>query len=455
MSDAVARSSADPVDDGQDAEQPFPAASQQRWTLIVLTTLYALSFLDRQIIALLVNSIRADLRVSDFQIGLLQGLGFVIFYVLFGLAFGWLVDRFARRSIIFGGVVIWSLAAAGCGVAHSFGQLFGARLGLGAGEAALGPAGYSMLADMFPRRRLATVVSVYSSGSALGVLASLLIGAALMAVLPRQGLVLPVLGLTAPWRLAFIFTGLPGLLFALLIWTIREPVRRGRRLANPTSFVGAWRYIIERWRFYWALFLALGLMSATGFATAAWSAAYLMRRFHLSISQTGMLMAATAILPAIVGMVSTGAITDRWFSKGKTDAHLWMLIILGVIQVVGLVLVMRAGDALAAALLLSVCLFFAGYSPIGAAALTMVTPNEFRGQVSSFMMVCLNVLGLGCGPPLAGWLATYVYHSDAMIGWAIASTYIILMPIAVLLLLSARKPMRQAVQEAEGWSGRR
>lgn len=454
MSDAVAIPPAEPVDDGAETEHGFPPPAQQRWTLIILTTLYALSFLDRQIISLLVNSIRADLHISDFQIGLLQGLGFVVLYVFFGLIFGWLADRFARRSIIFGGVMIWSLAAAGCGLASSFGQLFGARLGLGAGEAALGPAGYSMLADLFPRRRLATVVSVFSSGSALGALASLLIGAGLMAVLPRQGLVLPVLGVTAPWRLAFILTGLPGLVIALLVWTIREPVRRGRRLENPTSFMGALRYVTERWRFYGALFLALGLMSATGYAAAAWNAAYLMRRFNLSISQTGVLLAATSILPAIIGMVTTGAITDRWFSKGKADAHLWMLMILGGIQIVGVVLAMRAGTALGAALLFSISLFFAGYSAIGLAALTMVTPNEFRGQVSSIMVVCLNLLGLGCGPPLAGWLATHVYHSDVMIGWAIASTYVIFIPIAILMLLSARKPMRQAVQETKAWSGK-
>jgi MFS family permease len=127
-------------------------ASPQRrwWTLAILTGLYSLSFLDRQVMSLLVNAIRADLRITDFQIGLLQGPAFALFYVSFGLLFGWIVDRLSRRPVIFVGVAIWSLAAMACGLARNFAQLFGARLGLGAGEAALTPAAYSILSDSFP-----------------------------------------------------------------------------------------------------------------------------------------------------------------------------------------------------------------------------------------------------------------------------------------------------------------
>jgi MFS family permease len=327
-----------------------------------------------------------------------------------------------------------------------------ARLGLGAGEAALAPAAYSMLADLFPRRRLATAISTFSVGLILGGVGSLLIAAGLMAVLPREGLVLPFVGLTQPWRLVFILTGLPGLIVAWLIWTVREPVRRGRQLDSATSYSAALRFMTERWRFFGALFLAVGLMAAAGYAMAAWSAAYLMRRFGLSISETGVLLASVTVAPGIIGTIGTGAITDRWFAKGQTAAHLRVLIILSLLQIVAITLAIRAESSLPAALMFALCALLSGYAGIVAASLQLVTPNQYRGQVSATFLVCMNLIGLSLGPTLAGWFATHVFRNDVMIGWAIAAVYAILLPIAILLLYSAMKPMRRGVREAERWN---
>ena len=148
-----------------EAEAGYPARGVAWWTVTVLTILSCLSLLDRQIMALLIPDIRRELGLSDFQMGLLQGVVFSLFYVTFGLLFGWIIDRFSRRGVVYAGVTFWSLATAACGMASNFFQLMLARFGVGAGEAALNPAAYSIISDSFPKRRLSFALSVFGAGT--------------------------------------------------------------------------------------------------------------------------------------------------------------------------------------------------------------------------------------------------------------------------------------------------
>ena len=160
--------------------------------------------------------------------GLLQGVVFALFYVTFGIFFGWLTDRFSRRGVISGGVTIWSLATAACGLARNFTHLMGARFAVGAGEAALNPAAYSMIADSFPKRRLSLATSVFGAGAYVGGGASPAAWRVLdRRVLPKTGLMLPILGQLSVWRIVFIAAGAPGLLVSVLIWTLVDPPPAG------------------------------------------------------------------------------------------------------------------------------------------------------------------------------------------------------------------------------------
>jgi MFS family permease len=175
-------------------------------------------------IALLVGPIRADLAITDFQLSLLTGLGFVLFYTLFGLPLGYLVDRTSRRAIIYWGMTVWSAAAAACSQVHNFTTFLVARMMVGAGEASLIPAANSIIADLFVKRGLTTALSILACGGIAGAALSIVAVGHLFDVLSRYGPVsVPWLGEMAPWRMVFLLLGAPGIVVALLCFTMLEP----------------------------------------------------------------------------------------------------------------------------------------------------------------------------------------------------------------------------------------
>ena len=194
------------------------------YVLGVLVLLYVLNFIDRQIVSILVEDIKADLGATDAEMGFLTGAAFGVFYALFGIPLGKLADEWHRVRLIAAGLTVWSLFTALSGFAKSFGALSLARLGVGVGEATASPAAYSLISDWFPKRMRGTALALYSSGLYLGGGVSLLIGAVIVqrwnAAYPGGG----PLGLVG-WQAAFLAVGLPGLLLALLILTLREPNR--------------------------------------------------------------------------------------------------------------------------------------------------------------------------------------------------------------------------------------
>ena len=196
------------------------------YVVIVLTALYMLSFVDRTILSLLVGSIKRDLGISDTRIGLLQGLSFALFYTIMGLPLGRMADTRSRRNLIAAGVVVWSLFTSACSFAKSFWSLFFTRIGVGVGEAGLSPAAYSLISDYFPPDRLGVAISVYYMGVFLGSSLALLVGGVVVDTMARiHTVTLPLLGTIASWRVTFLIVGLPGLLCALLVYTIKEPLR--------------------------------------------------------------------------------------------------------------------------------------------------------------------------------------------------------------------------------------
>ncbi|MGH0032699.1 MAG: spinster family MFS transporter [Myxococcota bacterium] len=212
--------------DAPEAPGPAPSPGYSRYVLFVLVLVYVLNFLDRQIITILAEDIKRDLGISDAQIGFLYGTAFAVFYAVFGIPLGRLADVWSRRSLIALGLGFWSLMTAVSGLAKNFAQLGAARVGVGVGEASATPAAFSMLSDSFPARARATVIAIYSSGIYIGAGLGLLIGGQVVA---RWNDAFPTaaeapLGL-AGWQAAYLAVGLPGLLLAVWVRTLREPVR--------------------------------------------------------------------------------------------------------------------------------------------------------------------------------------------------------------------------------------
>src|SRR5215468_8403498 len=196
-----------------------------RYVLGILVVVYVLNFLDRQILSILTERIKADLGASDAQMGFLYGTAFAIFYALFGIPLGRLADVWDRRRLISLGLSVWSLLTAASGLARSFAELALARIGVGSGEASASPAAFSMLCDAFPPAQRATVLAIYSSGIYIGAGLGLGVGGL---IVDRWDLAWagtsPPFGLRG-WQVAFFAVGLPGLLLALLVASLREPVR--------------------------------------------------------------------------------------------------------------------------------------------------------------------------------------------------------------------------------------
>ncbi|MDE2619083.1 MAG: MFS transporter [Sphingomonadales bacterium] len=184
---------------------------QANLALAVFLAAYVLSFVDRQILGLMVDPIRRDLGLSDLQIGLLQGAAFALLYATLGVPFGMSVDRWSRRNLIVGGIITWSVATALCGLAGSFAALFAARVLVGVGEATLSPAVHSYLSDAYPRHRLARAMAIYNLGITLGSGMALIIGGWVVALIARSGMAeIPGLGALQPWQAAFLAVAAPG-----------------------------------------------------------------------------------------------------------------------------------------------------------------------------------------------------------------------------------------------------
>src|SRR5688572_22556260 len=198
------------------------------WYVVALLTLANISsFLDRQILALLVGFIKRDMHLSDTRVSLLMGLSFAMFYTIFGIIIGRFADTTNRRNIIMTGVAVWSIMTALCAGVKNYTQFFLARMGVGVGEATLSPSGYSIITDYFPKRKLAFAMSVFTLGIFLGSGLALTIGAGLVAKLPKEGTTyIPLLGHIYHWQTLFLVIGLPGLVISLLMLTVREPTRK-------------------------------------------------------------------------------------------------------------------------------------------------------------------------------------------------------------------------------------
>jgi MFS family permease len=250
------------------------------YALGVLVLIYVLNFIDRQILSILANDIKADLHVDDAYLGFLYGTAFAIFYALFGIPLGKLADSWRRVRLMSIGLALWSLMTACSGLARNGVQLTFARIGVGVGEATASPAAYSLISDWFPARLRATALAIYSSGLYLGGGVSLLIGGTIVEAWNRAYPVGGPLGLVG-WQAAFVAVGLPGVLLALWVLTLREPVRgaidgiptpgdpapfRGfaeelLQIIPPFTFLGAARRGMGA--------LAINVLAAFGFAAAA------------------------------------------------------------------------------------------------------------------------------------------------------------------------------------------
>ncbi len=440
----------------------YPAASIAWYSTGLLAVLYWLSILDRTIISLLVDPIKADIGISDVQFGMLHGMAFAVTFSLFGLLAGTLSDRFSRRLIIFVSVSVWSLATAACGLARDFGHLLLARVGVGAGEAGLNPCATSMITDLFPPARLTLALAVYSLGASAGSGCAYLFGGVLVDVVSRaDAVVLPLIGEVKPWQSVFLIIGVPGLVISLLSFTMPEPRRRGvhsqkQDVSVLSSMLSCYpdliRFMRSRGRFFFHHYAGFGLASVGFVGAAAWYPAHMGRTFGWSGSEIGLGLGITMIIGGVVGKLLCGTVVNHLFERGHKDApFLWYGVSLAVAVPFGLVAVTSDNPWVFLVGFGGFQILVTSMTAVYVASLNLVTPNELRGAGVAFYSTTIGLLAMSLGPVLIAAFSDYVYGGNA-IGLGMATMFGSCLPLAAFFLFRGRSAMREAVAAAEAWS---
>lgn len=403
-------------------EAAYPKPAYSWYVVAVLVVVLTFSFIDRQILNLLVGPIRRDLQISDTGISLLTGFSFAVFYTLFGLPLGRLADSTSRRGLIAAGFVMWSLFSAGCGLARNFMQMAIMRVGIGVGEASLSPAAYSLITDYFPPDRRATAQSVYATGIYIGAGAAYLLGGIVIGYASTHTeYFLPVIGSVRSWQLVFFAIGLPGLVFALLLFTVTEPARRGigpLTQSIPPREVLAY-YATNRATFACHHFgIAMQYLSAYG--AAAWIPSFFIRHFHWTPTLFGEVFGPEVAITGSLGLFFGGWLADRLAKRGYRDACMRVMLLASLLWVPTGVAFELAPDAILSIVLLCPTLFFLAM-PLGAisAALMEITPARMRSQAAAVMVFTGNIIGLGLGPTLIALVTDYLFHDDNLVGYSL------------------------------------
>ena len=426
----------------------FSGETERGWYVVaVLILAYTLSYVDRTLLTLLVKPIRASLHISDLQLSLLSGLAFALFYTSLGMPIGRLVDLYSRRRIITAGIAIWSLMTALCGVSRNFTQLFLARTGVGVGEAALSPAAFSLLGDVFEPAALPRALSIYSASIYAGSGLALIGGGALVGLMPAVRL--PGVGVREPWQALFVAVGLPGLLVAALTLTLHEPQRRHMSQGlRAGSVAEGLRFVRTRAGAYGFLIGGYAAASLLWNGAMAWLPSLFVRTHGWTVPHVGLVIGLALLFFGTSGITLGGALASRWRLAGETAAGLKIGIVSAALLLPCGLLLPFAPSAGAAAL---VCLFVLfGSLPYGAAAAALqeITPNQLRGQVSAFYLFGLNLAGIGCGPTLVAFLSDRIFHNEQALGSALAVLTAVSVPLGCCLLALGIAPYRRAVAAA-------
>ncbi|MEP5567695.1 MAG: MFS transporter [Halioglobus sp.] len=388
----------------------------------VLLLAYTFSFIDRQILSLLVEPMKRDLSISDTQMSLLQGISFAIFYTFLGLPLGRLSDLRSRRGLIACGIFLWSVMTALCGVAKTYSFLFLARMGVGVGEAALSPAAYSLIADSVEEKHLAKSIAVYTMGIYLGGGLALIVGGVVVDWAESLNtIVLPILGEVYSWQLVFLAVGLPGLLLVPLMFTIAEPSRKvSTASAKNSDIKSVIAFFKDNKRTILFSNFGAAFAALAGYGALAWVPTYLMRTYQMSASEVGLAFGLIVLFGGSLGVMSGGWIADKWYGNGQRDAKLRVAMLAGILGLVPTALYPMATDLYLTLLLLAVSTYFTNFMMgLGPAAIQEVVPNQMRGQFSALYLFIVNLVGLGIGPTAVALCTDYLFH-DSGVAYSLA-----------------------------------
>ncbi len=423
----------------------YPKNTVAWLTVAILFLLYIRSLADRYLMALMVEPIKADLGLSDLQISLLQGPAFAILYAICAIPVGLMLDRSSRRWVLFFCIIVWSSGAAACGLAASFAMLALGRSLVGAGEAGYTTGAYSIIGDSFPPERVSVAMSVFVMGGVMGAGIVFLLGGPLVgAVLDGAVAGWPGMGGFKPWQQAFIITGVPGILTALLVFLFPEPQRQKPSAGKAAGggYGEALQFMAQHKRAYTGIILGIGLVYSVTIGLQLWSPSYLTRVHGWKPAQIGFAMGLAQMLPAF-SLPLHGWVVDRMFKQGRKDAHLlWCLFTLVIAAPFAIAAYLVSAPMLTVVLFGFYMLFILSSSSIGPAAAQVVTPPELRGRVSAIFVLVTGLVGMVLGNLLVGLFTDKVLGDPKQIGTSLILLVSSVLTVAALLFAQGRKGMR-------------
>ena len=432
-----------------------PYSSRTQWYVVLLLTMAAtLSFIDRQILNVMIGPIKRDLGgLSDTEISLIIGLAFSLVFTLATVPLARMADHANRRNIIAAGIFAWSLATALAGKADSFRNLFLARMGVGIGEAALGPASTSLLADYFDNARLPLAYGIVGAAPFIGTGLANIVGGPLIDWLEaRPNFTLPLFGELYSWQMVLVCVGLPGVLLAAVMFTIAEPVRRGALKGGTAGFPlrEVWRFVVSRGKYLTYHFIAYLCLSIQGFAFLTWVVEFFVRKHQWTKTEIGLTYGVIALVVGVIGSVWAGFFAGRLIGRGGGDAPmrvtLWGTLVLGPVAVVLPLL----DSGIAAAVMLVPITFTMAMPPgLSNAALQAIAPNQMRGQLIALYLICVSFLSYLFAPLIIGVMNDYVFGREDAIDLSLATLAVLNYSIAALCLALSLKPLRVALAKIQ------
>ena len=428
------------------------SSTRYAWYVVALLTLANISsFIDRQILSLLVKPIKRDLHLSDTEVSLLMGLSFALFYTFFGVFIGRLADSKNRRNIIMIGISIWSIMTTLCAGVVNYFQFFLVRMGVGVGESTLSPSAYSIIADLFPKNKLATAMSVFSMGIFLGGGLATLIGSGIVAKLPTDGMItVPIFGEIFPWQMIFLYVGIPGLIIAILLFTVTEPSRKNMiqkdGQAVKLTIGESLKIIFHHKKAYLLICFTTATQALVNFGSNAWVPTFVARTYGWEVPRAGAFYGLVVVVSSISGVLFGGWYADKLVKDGRTDGRLRVSVLAAVLCLFGAVAVVLPKAEWA--LLLIALPTFGLAAPFGAAtaAVQEIMPNQVRALASSILLFILNLIGLSLGPALVAIFTDFLFKDENMIRYSMMLLYLIGGISGLILSLSVLKPYRQIIE---------
>ena len=374
---------------------PYEESRVRNYALGILTLVYTFNFIDRQLLSILQEDVKAELLLTDAQLGLLTGFAFAMFYVTAGVPIARLADRSNRRNIVAASVGLWSFMTAISGFVQNYVQLLLARIGVGIGEAGGSPPSHSIVSDIFPKEQRASALSFYSTGVNLGIMFGFLFG----------GWLNEFFG----WRVAFLVIGVPGIILACIVYaTVPEPVRgllENKKVSDnqvPFSEVlsGLWQRKTFR-----HMALACGLNAFAGYGTVNWAASFFIRSHGMTTGELGTWLALSQGLVGAVGIFVGGFLGDKLGARDKRW-YLWVPGLSTLLVVPGMLTVFLTSNTYLAL----VCMFMPGFLQNIYLGNSIATTHNlvglrWRSTSSAILFLILNIIGLGLGPFAVGLLS--------------------------------------------------